>query len=104
MTVDYLKELFIEKYGNGLFTSGSPEVMVTLTNQQYSELNQDLLKKTKDPILLMIEEEDLKNFNPELMYWTRIIIPKLCQFIVQLGDKFDFRLFDVTEEYGDEDL
>lgn len=104
MTVEYLKYLFMEKYGDAIFPNGSPEVMVMLTSLQFKELNDDLMKKSKDPILLMIDESDLKDFNPEMVYWTRIVIPYLCQFIVQVGEDFQFRLLDTSQEFGDEDL
>lgn len=98
--------MFLDKYGDGVFLEGTPEVVVTLTNLQYRQLNEDLLKmnKFKEPLLLMIDEADLKEFNPEKYLYTRIVIPHLCQFIVQLGEDFEFKLSDPEQEYGDEDL
>lgn len=105
ITIEYLKDLFLEKYGDSLFIEGeSPkEVLVTLTKDQYKELNNDLINTTGSDMLLLIDESEL-SINPEDLLFTKISIYNLCDFVITLGDCFNFRLADETLQYGEEEL
>lgn len=100
ITIEYLKNLFLEKYGKN-FSINPPEVLVILTKQQYEELNDDLMNISGSSLLLLVDESEMKRMNPEDILYTKIHIPNLCEFSVQLGDHFEFRLM---EEEGEEDL
>lgn len=104
MTIDYLKELFWDKYGHCINLLKSPvEVVVTLTDEEFKELNNDLISSTS-PLLLLIEESEFKQYEPGSVLFTRINIPNLCEFIIEIGDEFELSLLDKSQEIGDETL
>lgn len=104
ITIEYLQSLFIEKFGDSIFLNGIPEVSVVLTKDQYNELNDDLIKISGSGVLLLIDEIQFTPVNPEDILYTKIHIPKLCEFLVQLGSDFKFELIDKDQGYGEEDL
>jgi len=103
MTVDYLKNLFLEKYGDYPFLERPVEILVTLTQSEFQELSDDLMKYAS-PLLFIIEESEFKQPEPGSTLFSRINIPFLCEFIIEIGDQFEFGLLDKTQEYGDETL
>lgn len=103
MTVEFLKEMFIEKYGNCILFEETPRVIVTLTLDQYKELNNDIIKLT-NPHSLILNEPMMNIVNPENLEYMRIMMPKLCDLMIELGDEFGMRLFDESQEHGDEYL
>lgn len=103
MTVEYLKNLYMEKYGDCIFTKRPVEVLVTLTAGEFEELNDDLLKSTS-PLILLIEESDYMQPEPGSVFFTRINVPNMCEFIIEIGDEFEFGLLDKTQEHGEETL
>jgi len=104
ITIDYLRELFYEKYGDTFFIKQPPEILVTLTRDEYKELNSDLISMTGQGILLLVDESDMTLANPEDILYTKINIHGVCEFIVQLGDKFSFELVSQDTKHGEEDL
>lgn len=105
MTIDKLKELFLEKYKDSIFLTPQPQILVVLTKDEYEELNQDLTNMMHTSgILLLVDEADMKYMDPEDILYTRINIPKMCEFIIELGNEFVFKLVDEEQEHGDESL
>ena len=103
ITIDLLKKLYVSRYGNCLFFKRPVEVLVTLTPDQFAELNDDLMKSTT-PLLLLIEESEYKQPEPGSVLYTRISVQNLCEFIIEIGEEFEFGLLDKSQEHGDEDL
>lgn len=104
MKIEKLKKLFLEKYSGCMFLKKPVEVLVTLTTQQFNELNSDLLKSS-NPLLLLYEESEY--MNPGSVLFTRISLNiggTSCEFIIEIGDIFEFGLLDKTQEHGDETL
>jgi len=104
ITIDYLRDLFYEKYGGTFFIKQPPEVLVTLTKDEYKELNSDLISMTGQGILLLVDESDITLMNPEDILYTKINIHGVCEFLVQLGNEFSFELISQTTEHGEEEL
>lgn len=105
ITINYLKELFLEKYEDSVFlTQTPPQVKVILTRKQYNELNRDFAKMVDDPISMAIQDEESGTFNQEEILYTKISILGLCEFNVELGENFKLCLVDESQEYGDETL
>lgn len=104
ITVKYLKELYIEKYFSLTNSRTDQQVLVTLTRSQYEELNDDLMNISGNGILLLVDESELEKMHPEEILYTKIHIPNVCEFLVELGDEFSIRLLDETQEIGEEDL
>lgn len=105
MTIDKLKELFLEKYKDCLFLVPQPQVLVVLNKKEYEELNKDLTDMMSGSgILLLVDEADIKYMQPEDILYTRINVPSMCEFIIELGDEFVFKLVDEEQEHGDESL
>src|SRR5258708_211590 len=104
ITINYLKDLFFEKYGSFVFIKTPPEVLVTLTRNEYIELNNDLISMTGRGILLLIDESDITFMDPDEILYTRINVANACEFLIKLGDKFSFDLNSQHIEYGEEDL
>lgn len=103
MTIEYLKELFIERYGGCIFFKKPVEVLVTLTIEDFNDLNSNLLKSTH-PLLLLIEESEFMQYDPGTVLFSRVSIPNLCEFVIEIGEEFEFGLLDKTQEHGDESL
>lgn len=103
ITVDYLTKMFFHRYGQCTMLKKPVEVLVTLTPNQFTELNQDLIAST-NPLLLLIEESDFIQYEPGSVLFTRISIRNVCEFIIEIGDEFEFGLLDKSQEYGDESL
>lgn len=103
MNIEYLKRLFIERYGNCIFLKRPVEVLVTLTPEDFNQLNDDLIKSTH-PLLLLIEESDFIQYEPGSVLFSRVSIPNLCEFIIDIGEEFEFGLLDKDQEHGDETL
>jgi len=105
ITIDYLKELFVEKYGISLLVEKDlPQVIVILTKDQYNELNNDLMSMTGHGILLLVDESDMTFMNPEDILYTKIRVPHFCEFLIQLGDEFEFKMEDENFEHGEDEL
>lgn len=102
ITINYLKRLFTEKYGKYTMLPKPVEVLVTLTIDQFNELNTDLIDST-NPLLLLIEESDYMPIKPGSVLFTRISVPYLCEFIIEIGEEFEFGLLDRSFE-GEETL
>lgn len=104
MSISYLRDLFIEKYMDGQIDVGDevPEVVVTMTREQYSELYKDINNSAMN-VLPIVDNALTKLPNEGEILFTRLSIPFMCEFIIQIGDEFDFRLLD-EQPYGDEDL
>lgn len=103
MNINYLKDLFNERYGRCIFLTRPVEVLVTLTPDQFNELNNDILESTKSLFLQIIDESDYQPKPGEVLY-TRINIPGMCEFIIEIGTEFEFGLLDKNQEHGDETL
>ena len=108
MTLNFLKSLFYKKYGDVLFIKNKqfnivPEISVIMTNDQYRELNEDIARLTRDSIMMVMDETERKSL-PEASSHMKITLPSICEFIVEVGEDFDFKLFDPTQEHGDEEL
>lgn len=103
ITVAFLKELFIRKYSNDIFFTSTPEVRVTLTVPQYRELNNDLMRMTSDNMILLTDDPEKQVDQNSLPVYTKITITNLCEFIIELGEKFTFEVVE-SEDYGDEEL
>lgn len=104
ITIEYLKDLFFEKYAGKVNMKTNVEVLVVLTRLQYEELNDDLMKISGNSILLLVDESEMKVMKPEEILYTKIHIPNICEFLVQLGDQFEFRLVNESDQFGEEDL
>lgn len=103
MNVNYLKSLFKKKYGDCLFLAKPIEVLVTLTPEQYNELNEDIMSSAKS-LFLLVDESDYVQPEPGSVLFTRINIPDFCEFIIEVGTQFEFGLLDKNQEHGDETL
>jgi len=103
MTIDYLKRLFDKIYGDCIFLKKPVEVLVTLTPEQFNDLNTDLLKSTS-PLLFLIEESEYMKYDPGTILFSKISIPNFCEFIIEIGDQFEFGLLDKDLEHGEETL
>lgn len=103
ITIETLKELFIKYYGDCIFLKKPVEVLVTLTVEDFNYLNDDLIKSTH-PLLLLIEESEFMQYEPGSVLFSRVSIPNLCEFIIEIGEEFEFGLLDKDQEHGDETL
>lgn len=97
--------MFFEKYGNSVFPENTaPQIRVIMTKQQYKELNDDIIKLTNDPIMMVIDENTENEPSIDDLMYTSIHVPHVCDFIIEIGDHFEFSLFNKEQEYGDEEL
>lgn len=104
MTLDYLKKLFVQRYGDCVFLKTPVEVLVTLTPEQFKELNDDIMSSFKSSALLIMNDSDMLPYGDNEILFTRISIPGLCELIIDIGLEFGFSLLDSTQEHGDETL
>lgn len=104
ITVDHLKQLFFKKYENSIFLTHPPQVKVILTRKQYKELNSDFMNRVEDSLAFHIDDVHNKDFEPDELLYTKITISGVCEFNVELGDKFLFCLMDEEQEYGEETI
>lgn len=105
MSIEYLKDLFVERYMNGEIdiTDETPEVLVVMTKEQFSELYNNIVKSNIENALLLIDETMTRVPSEGEILFTRIHIPFVCEFIIEIGEEFSFKLLG-EEQYGDEDL
>lgn len=104
MNLEILKDIFIKRYGNCMFLKRPIEVLVTLTKDQFKDLNDDMLKSVKSSSLLIMDESDMFPNDNTTFLFTRISVPNFCEFIVEIGNEFRFALLDKEQEHGDETL
>lgn len=103
ITINYLKDLYFKRFGGHFFIKKPVEILVTLTPEQFGELNDDLMKSTT-PLLLLIEESEYKQQEPGSVLYTRISVQNICEFVIEIGYEFEFELLDKSLEHGDETL
>jgi hypothetical protein len=105
MTIEYLRDLFIERYGDSVnYNENVPEVIVIMTREDYTDLYNNLLKSHIGNALLLVDEAAETIPEPGEILFTRIHIPFICEFIIRIGDEFSFELADSSDVYGTEDL
>lgn len=102
MSINYLKELFFEKYGEYMFFKKPVEVLVILTPEQFKELNDNIMESAKS-LFLLVDENDFMSDIESVLY-TRINVPEVAEFIIEVGEEFHFGLLDKSQEHGDEKL
>lgn len=108
MTLGYLRDMYFSKYGSCLLINSKrlnmiPEVVVVMTNDQYKELNEDIARLTQDIMMIVDDDAEKKDETSHLLY-TKIILPHVCEFIVEIGEELQMRLLDPAQEHGEEEL
>lgn len=104
MNLDQLKEKFLEKYGDCLFLEETPKVIVVLPYNEYKELSEDLEKMFSEMNVIELNEATPEVIDPNEIMYLRIGVGSLCDFIVEMGDSFEMKMYDESKEYGDEKL
>ena len=96
MTVDFLKNLFLEQYADNKSYYDVPTIYVTMKEIDYVELYNDIIKENG--------EEGNTQLVPDVerLAFTKILVPFVCQFIVKIGEDFSFSLQNDDDQYYEE--